>query len=83
MNYSGLNKFTIKIKCPLPIFDGLVDQLSGAKKFSNFDLKIGNNQIIIKYCHIKKMAFHRNFGHYEYMLMPCGLTNAPTTFMLF
>ena len=68
MNYRGLNKSTIDMKCPLPIFNGLVDQLSGAMKFLNFDLKIGDNQIITKECHIEKMAFHRDFGHHEYMI---------------
>ena len=38
---------TMKNKYLLPIFDQLVDQLSGAKKFKNFDLRTGYNQIKI------------------------------------
>ena len=54
VNYRGLHKFPIKNKYPTPIFDELVDHLSGAKKFSNFDLKIGCNQLRIKVCDLEK-----------------------------
>jgi len=43
VDYKGLNKSSIKNKCPLPTFDKLVDQLSETKIFSNFDLNIGYN----------------------------------------
>lgn len=77
----GLNKSTIKNKYPLPIFDDLVDQLSGTKKFIKIDLKTGYNRIRYKESDIGKITFHRCFGHYEYLVMHFGLTNAPATFM--
>ena len=80
VNYRGLKKSTIKNKYPLPILDELVNQLSRAKKFSEIDLKIGCNEIRGKDSDIKK-TFHNRFGHYEYLVIPLGLTNAPDTFM--
>ena len=62
VDYRGFNKFTIKNKYPLIIFDELVDQLSGAKKFSKFVLKTESNQIKIKESHINKINFCNHFG---------------------
>ena len=58
MDYRGFNKYTIKNKYALPIFDELVDQLSGAKKFLKIDLKVGYNQIRIKVSDIKSHEHH-------------------------
>ena len=65
VDYRGLNKSTIKNKYPLSIFDELVDQLNGAKKFSKIDLKIGYNEIKIKESDIEQTTFRSRFGHYD------------------
>lgn len=62
VDYRGFNKFPIKNKYPLIIFDELVDQLSGAIKFSKFVLKTECNQIKIKESDIKKFNFCNHFG---------------------
>ena len=59
---------TIKNKYPLPRIDDLMDQLVDA-------------QIKVKDEDIQKTAFRTRYGHYEYLVMPFGVTNAPGVFM--
>ena len=80
-DYRNLNSVTIKNKYPLPRIQDLFDQVRGAGVFSKIDLRSGYHQIKIKAKDIPKTAFVSRYGHHEYLVVPFGLTNAPTIFM--
>ena len=72
---------TIKNRYPLPRIDDLFDQIRGAMIFSKINLRSGYQQIRIKDEDIFKTSFWTRYMHYEFVVIPSGLTNAPTNFM--
>src|SRR5947209_16010933 len=80
VDYRGLNKITVKNRYPLPLMDELRNRVQGANIFTKIDLKTGYNLIRIAEGEEWKTAFQTRYGHFEYLVMPMGLTNAPATF---
>jgi hypothetical protein len=81
IDYKQLNKVIIKNKYPLSQINNLFDQLKRAKVFSKINLRFRYYQLRIKDLDISKTAFRTQYEHFEFLIMPFELTNAPTIFM--
>lgn len=80
IDYRHLNSQTVKYSYPLPLVPAALEQVRGARVFSKLDLRSAYNLIRIRHGDEWKTAFVTPSGHYEYLVMPFGLSNAPAVF---
>jgi len=81
VDFRRLNALTKVDKYPIPLVDDLLDALSGQTVFSTLDLKNGFWQVPMAAEDREKTAFSvQGMGHFQFVVMPFGLCNAPSTF---
>ena len=83
IDYRHMNKVTIKNRYPLPLISEMLERLRSAKVFTKLDLRGAYNLVRIRSGDEWKTAFRTRYGHFESLVMPFGLCNAPATFQHF
>ncbi len=80
VDYRKVNERTIKDSYPLPLIGDALDCLEGAKWFSTLDLASGYWQVPISETSKPITAFVTEAGHWQWRVLPFGLSNAPACF---
>ena len=83
LDYSGLNKVTVKNCHPLPLISKTLDCLTCAKVFTKLDLKDTYYRVQIWKGDKGKTVFCTRYGHFEYLVMPFELPKSPATFQAY
>ncbi|KAL0199933.1 hypothetical protein M9458_003120, partial [Cirrhinus mrigala] len=83
IDYRGLNNITVKNTYPLPLMSSAFERSQGASVFTKLDLCNAYHLVRIRKGDEWKTAFNTPRGHFEYQVMPFGLSNAPVVFQAF
>jgi hypothetical protein len=80
VDYRGLDAVTQKNRYPPPLIDEALDGLTRARICTKLDIRAAYNAIRVRAGDEWKTVFRTRYGHYEYRVLPLGLSNAPATF---
>ncbi len=80
IDYRGLNNITVKNTYTLPLMSSAFERLQGASFFTKLDLRNAYHLVRIREGDEWKTAFNTPRGHFEYCILPFGLSNAPAVF---
>ncbi|KAJ8020637.1 hypothetical protein HOLleu_40281 [Holothuria leucospilota] len=80
IDYRKLNAITVKDSFPLPRIEESLEAMHGANFFSSMDLSHGYFQIAMDPGSIQPTAFRVPWGLFEFLRLPQGLCNSPSTF---
>lgn len=80
IDYQALNNITVKSNYPLPLLNSAFKPLHGATIFTKLDLWNACHLVRIRERDEWKTAFNTPLSHFEYLVMPFKLTNAPSVF---
>jgi transposase InsO family protein len=80
IDFRKVNEKTIDDKYPIPNITDVLDKLGNCHYFTTLDLASGFYQVEMNPDDIAKTAFNVEHGHFEFLRMPMGLKNSPSTF---
>lgn len=80
VDFRKVNEKTVDDKYPIPNINDVLDKLGNCHYFTTLDLASGFYQVEMSPEDIQKTAFNVEHGHFEFLRMPMGLKNSPSTF---
>lgn len=80
VDFRKLNEKTLDDKYPIPNINDVLDKLGKCHYFTTLDLASGFYQVEMHPQDVEKTAFNVEHGHFEFLRMPMGLKNSPSTF---